>query len=123
MYGIHITPVVRRLARRTEGQDLIEYALLIGMISVALLLSISGIGASVTQMYGNTSAALNGAPAAPPGSGDPSTGNPGGNPGNSGNPPGNSGNPPGNSDGNPGNGNSNNPGNSGNPGNPGKGKG
>ncbi len=111
MSRTHVIPVLRRLTRRTEGQDLIEYALLIGIISVALLVGITGVGASVTQLYATTSAALNGTPAPDPGSGGPSTGDPG-NPGNSG---------PGNSDGSPGSGNTGNPGNSG--GNPGKGKG
>lgn len=110
-----LMPVLRRLCKRTEGQDLIEYALLVGIISVGLIAMIGALGTSVTQMYATTSAALNAAPNGPSTPGGPDAGN--GNPGN-----GNPGN------GNPGNGNpgNSNPGN-GNPGtgnpNPGRGGG
>ena len=103
---------VRRLRWRTEGQDLIEYAVLIGMIAAATIASASAIGAKVPALYSATNAALPG----DSGNADPGNGNPGnGNPGNSN--PGN-GNPGGS---NPGGGN---PG-GGNPGggNPGGGKG
>jgi Flp pilus assembly pilin Flp len=116
---------VRELVHRTEGQDLIEYALLIGMLSVVLISSLGQIGTRVSNMYDTTKTAMDADGAAPgastPGAGAPDDSNDGdsgqnGNPGN-GNPGNNNGNP-GNS--NPGNGN---PGNS-NPGdnNPGKGK-
>jgi Flp pilus assembly pilin Flp len=98
----------RAFVRRCEGQDLVEYGLLIGMISTVLVASIAQIGPKVSQPFAAVAAA-----------GDPANGNPGnGNPGN-GNP--GSGNP-GNS--NPGNGNpgNSNPGN-GNPGNSNPGRG
>ena len=101
----------KRLARCAQGQDLIEYALLIGLLSVVLIVAITGIKAKVGSPYQNVDAAI-------PAGGDPGNGNPGGNPGG-GNPGG--GNPGG---GNPGGGNpgGGNPG-GGNPGggNPGGG--
>jgi Flp pilus assembly pilin Flp len=123
---------VRKLFRLTDGQDLIEYSLLIALISVAIVVNISSASVKVTGMYEEALSILNGshpgdpadpngAPASDPGNGEPSNGNPNpgnGNPGNGHPNPGNgnpgNGNPnPGN--GNPGNGNPN-PGN-GNPGN------
>ena len=104
---------LRRLTRRTEGQDLIEYGVLVGLIAAAAIASASAIGAKVPALYSATEAALPGGS----GSGDPGNGNPGnGNPGN-GNPGG--GNPGG---GNPGGGNpgGGNPG-GGNPGGGGRG--
>jgi Flp pilus assembly pilin Flp len=84
---------LRRLTARTEGQDLIEYGVLIGLIAAATIASASVIGLKVPALYSATNAAL------PAGSGNPGNGNPGnGNPGNS-DPVGNAG------PGNPGNGN------------------
>jgi Flp pilus assembly pilin Flp len=108
---------VRKLFRFTDGQDLIEYSLLIALISVAIVVNISSASVKVTGMYeealsilngshpGDQPADPNGNPVSDPGSGNPGNGNP--NPGN----------------GTPGNGNPN-PG-GGNPagGNPGGGKG
>ena len=111
----YVSSLVRRLIRRTEGQDLIEYGLLIGMLSVVLVSSLSQIGTKVSDIYGKSPVVADGSGnSSDPGSGSPS-GNSGqngndGNNGNNGN-PGNS-NPangnPGNSNGNPGN---SNPGN------------
>ena len=115
--------VISRLIRESGGQDLIEYALLTGIISAVLVLALSALGPKVSGPYAVLNAGLatgsgspGGANPTDPGSGNPNPGN--GNPGN-GNPNPGNGNPnPGN--GNPGNGNPN-PGN-GNP-NPGGGKG
>lgn len=98
MYGKKLLPILRRLATRAEGQDLIEYALLVGIISIGIIAAISGLGSRIAQTYATTSAALNGTPAdnGSPASGNPNTGNPGnpgGNPGNSGGNPGTPGNP------------------------------
>lgn len=43
------------LARHTHGQDLIEYALLAGFISLVAVVSITNVGASVNTVYGNVS--------------------------------------------------------------------
>ena len=111
--GVLTREKLRALVRRCEGQDLIEYGLLVGMISAALLASLAQIAPKVSQPFANF------ANASTPGNVNPGNSNPAsGNPGNSN--PGN-GNP-GNS--NPGNGNpgNSNPGN-GNPGNSNPGKG
>jgi pilus assembly protein Flp/PilA len=47
-----------RVLRRQEGQDLIEYALLIGIITVASMLAITAIGGKVTQYFSNLNAAM-----------------------------------------------------------------
>jgi len=116
-----VSSLVRRFIRRTEGQDLIEYGLLIGMLSIVLLSSLSQIGTKVSDMYGKSPVVADRSG----NSNDPGSASPGGNSG----PNGNNGNPgnsnpangnPGNSNGNPGNSNpaNGNPGDSnGNPGN------
>jgi Flp pilus assembly pilin Flp len=110
---------LRHLTWRTEGQDLIEYGVLIALIAAATIAAASALGVTVPALYSTTNSALPGDPDnGSPGNGSPGNGNPnpgGGNPGG-GNPGG--GNPGG---GNPGGGN---PG-GGNPGggNPGGGKG
>ena len=100
---------VGKLEHLTDGQDLIEYALLIAMISVTLLITITAIGDKVSGYYTTTEAAMpggNGGGPGNPGCGHPGRGcNPGnGNPGND-KPVGN-GNPGGGGQGN-GNGNGN----------------
>jgi len=40
------------------GQDLVEYALLLTMISLALITSISGIASAVTTVFSNVSTSL-----------------------------------------------------------------
>ena len=109
---------LRRLILKTDGQDLIEYALLTAIIAGTVVIALQGIGVKVSDVYATTSSALPGGssnpgdPGGSPGNGNPGNGNPGGgNPGG-GNPGG--GNPGG---GNPGGGN---PG-GGNPGGGGKG--
>ena len=93
--------LLKRFLRFTEAQDLVEYALLAGLISLCALAATLALGVNVQGVYANVEAAVDGSSS--PGSGNPGNGNPGnGNPGN----------------GNPGNGN---PGN-GNPGNGGGGK-
>jgi pilus assembly protein Flp/PilA len=55
---------LRRLLREDEGQDLIEYALLAGFISLVAISSITGIGNQVNswyQGYANTIATIPGA--------------------------------------------------------------
>lgn len=47
-----------RVLTREDGQDLIEYGLLIGIIMVASLLAITAIGGKVTQYFTTLSAAM-----------------------------------------------------------------
>lgn len=47
-----------RALERAEGEDLIEYSLLIGIITVASMLAIAAIGGKITQYFSNLSAAM-----------------------------------------------------------------
>jgi Flp pilus assembly pilin Flp len=47
-----------RLVRCAEAQDLIEYGLLIGIITVASLLALATIGASITGYFSGLAAAM-----------------------------------------------------------------
>ena len=47
-----------RARHREDGQDLIEYSLLIGIIMVASLLAITAIGGKVTQYFTNLNAGM-----------------------------------------------------------------
>jgi Flp pilus assembly pilin Flp len=73
---------LRRLARRVEGQDLIEYAVLIALIAGTVLIAATELGVKVPGMYATTAEALPGQGAGSPGDGNP--GNGGGQPGNPG---------------------------------------
>ncbi len=42
-----------RLVREDEGQDLIEYALLAGFISLVAVVAITNVGSGVNTVYGN----------------------------------------------------------------------
>lgn len=67
---------VRKLFRRTSGQDLIEYAVLIALIAASVLLTVTGLGVKVPGFYEDTAAALPG-PGAPGESPEDPPGNPG----------------------------------------------
>jgi Flp pilus assembly pilin Flp len=73
--------LLKRLFRLTDAQDLIEYALLSGMISLACLGAIAALGGNVQGSLGNVQVAVT--DAGSPGDGNTNNGN-GGN-GNSGN--------------------------------------
>lgn len=76
--------LLKRLVFRTEGQDLIEYALLASIISVSVVLVLGPIGTTITTSYDEIETALS-APAAPPNGGGPGNGNGRGGGNNSGN--------------------------------------
>jgi pilus assembly protein Flp/PilA len=42
---------VRNLIRRNEGQDLIEYALLVGLISLVAVVALGATGTSVNDIF------------------------------------------------------------------------
>lgn len=72
----------RRLYRRTDGQDLIEYGVLIALVAAGVIIAASQLGVKLPGLYEPTVAALPGEP----GGGNPGNGNPGndrpvGNPG------------------------------------------
>jgi Flp pilus assembly pilin Flp len=50
--------LLRQVLERAEGQDLIEYSLLIGIITVASMLAIATIGGKITQYFSNLNAAM-----------------------------------------------------------------
>lgn len=52
-----------RLLRDEHGQDLIEYALLLGFISLAIVAAISAMSANLSSLYGNANSAVESAAA------------------------------------------------------------
>ena len=60
-----LSKLLRRIVREEEGQDLIEYALLAGFISLVAVVMITNVGAGVNGVYSNINAQV----AAIPGSG------------------------------------------------------
>lgn len=82
--------LLNRLARGTEAQDLIEYALLASLISVSVVLVLGPLGISLSNSYQRIGTALSG-PASPgngngngPGGGNNSGNGNGGGRGNGG---------------------------------------
>ena len=49
---------LRAFARNEEGQDLIEYALLVGLITLVAVAAITTSGTSVNTIFGNISTKL-----------------------------------------------------------------
>jgi Flp pilus assembly pilin Flp len=47
-----------RLVRDDRGQDLIEYGLLLSLITVAVITAVNGIGCKVSLYFSNTNDAL-----------------------------------------------------------------
>ena len=47
---------IHRFVRDDEGQDLIEYALLAGFISLVAVVAITNVGTGVNLVYGNVNA-------------------------------------------------------------------
>ena len=45
--------LLRQLRRRTEAQDLIEYSLLVGIITLTVVIAVRDMSGIVTDMYGN----------------------------------------------------------------------
>ncbi len=48
-----MTQLFYRFIRGDEGQDLIEYALLAGFISLVAVVAITNVGSGVNTVYGN----------------------------------------------------------------------
>ena len=48
-----MTQLLCRLVHGDEGQDLIEYALLAGFISLVAVVAITNVGTGVNTVYGN----------------------------------------------------------------------
>ncbi len=53
-----MTQLLCRLVHDDEGQDLIEYALLAGFISLVAVVAITNVGSGVNTVYGNVNAQI-----------------------------------------------------------------
>ena len=53
-----MTLAISRLVRRDDGQDLIEYGLLVGIITVGAMIAIKAIGPKVQKYFDDLNAAL-----------------------------------------------------------------
>ena len=49
---------LRKFSRNEEGQDLIEYALLVGLISLVAVVAITAAGGSVNTIFNTIAASL-----------------------------------------------------------------
>jgi Flp pilus assembly pilin Flp len=47
----HITTSLKRLARETDGQDLLEYALLVALIAVAAVAGVRTLGDAIYTLF------------------------------------------------------------------------
>ena len=55
--------LLKRFWKEEEGQDLVEYALLLGFISLAVIAALSGMKTALDAVYTNTATKLNNAAA------------------------------------------------------------
>jgi len=53
--------LITRFVREDEGQDLVEYALLIAFIALACIIGLQQLGTAINQTYNSISASLTGA--------------------------------------------------------------
>jgi len=53
----------KRFVREEEGQDLIEYALLAGFISLVAIAAITALGTGLNSVYGNINTTVTNIPA------------------------------------------------------------
>lgn len=63
---VNVFARVRALVRDDRGQDLIEYALLAGLISLIAVVAMTGAGTQVNRVWEGIEAALTGVPDPPP---------------------------------------------------------
>jgi pilus assembly protein Flp/PilA len=52
---------MRRFIREDEGQDMVEYALILGLISIIAVAAVTATGLSIQTIWNNVSAAVAGA--------------------------------------------------------------
>lgn len=50
--------IIRRFVREEEGQGLVEYALILGLIAVVAIAALSASGTSIQSMFGTISGKL-----------------------------------------------------------------
>ena len=53
--------LIARFVREDEGQDLVEYALLIAFIALACIVGLQSLGTAINNTYGSISSSLSGA--------------------------------------------------------------
>jgi pilus assembly protein Flp/PilA len=58
---------VHRLVREEEGQDMVEYALILGLISIIAVAAVTTTGTSIKGIWGKVNTAVSTAAAAVPG--------------------------------------------------------
>jgi len=51
--------LIARFVRDEQGQDLIEYALLAGFISLAVVTAVTNVGTALNTLYGNVEDKVN----------------------------------------------------------------
>jgi pilus assembly protein Flp/PilA len=56
-----LVAIVNTLRRNEEGQDLLEYALLVALIALVAIGAVTAAGASVSNIFGAIAGALGGA--------------------------------------------------------------
>lgn len=61
-----MTALLRRFVREDEGQDLVEYAMLIALIALTVVAAVSGLATAIGNQYNNIATAP---PLAPAGGG------------------------------------------------------
>lgn len=52
--------LLRRLVREEEGQGLVEYALIIGLVAIVLIVALSGMTGGIEGVFGRIKDALTG---------------------------------------------------------------
>jgi pilus assembly protein Flp/PilA len=55
---MELVNIVRTFVRKEEGQDLLEYALLIALIALVAIVGVTSAGQQVNTIFGNITAAL-----------------------------------------------------------------
>jgi Flp pilus assembly pilin Flp len=55
---VRITTEAKRLLTETDGQDLVEYALIVAAIALAMVSAVRGIANALNSLYESISAAL-----------------------------------------------------------------
>ena len=57
-----MTKLLRRLVSEEEGQGMVEYALIIGLVAIVLIVAISGMEDGITGVFDKIKATLTGLP-------------------------------------------------------------
>jgi len=53
-----LVAIVKNLKRNEEGQDLLEYALLVALIALVAITAVTSAGTAVSTIFGNIATAL-----------------------------------------------------------------